>query len=77
MLHQTTVFAQTVTWVLCTQGNTSLVEVEAPDATRFPLFASATYTETILRPGDTLFIPRKCWHYVRSLSTSISVNFWF
>lgn len=29
------------------------------------------------RSGDMLFIPSKHWHYVRSLSPSFSVNFWF
>jgi len=35
------------------------------------------YSEAILAPGDMLFIPSKHWHYVRSLSPSFSVNFWF
>jgi hypothetical protein len=43
----------------------------------FPLFGSAPYTECILRPGEMLYIPPGCWHYVRSLSTSFSVSFWW
>jgi Cupin-like domain/SET domain len=39
--------------------------------------ASAMYTEALLFPGDCLFIPSRVWHYVRSLSTSVSVNYWF
>lgn len=35
------------------------------------------YWETILRPGDTLVIPIGWWHYVRSLSISFSVSFWW
>ncbi|KAK7208202.1 hypothetical protein BZA70DRAFT_39597 [Myxozyma melibiosi] len=35
------------------------------------------YYECILKPGDALFIPGGWWHYVRSLSNSFSVNFWF
>ncbi|PWN47722.1 Clavaminate synthase-like protein [Violaceomyces palustris] len=31
----------------------------------------------ILHPGDVLFIPRGWYHCVRSLSTSVSVNWWF
>jgi hypothetical protein len=44
---------------------------------RFPLFHSATYTETILAPGDSLYLPIGWWHYIRSLTPSFSVSFWF
>ena len=37
----------------------------------------AEYVEGVLGPGDMLFIPKSVWHYVRSLTTSVSVNFWF
>jgi lysine-specific demethylase 8 len=59
------------------QGNLSAVEIASPDMETHPLFAKAVYTETVLGPGEMLFIPAKCWHYVRSLSTSFSVSFWF
>ncbi|KAG0276996.1 hypothetical protein BGZ95_006704 [Linnemannia exigua] len=58
-------------------GNTSQVNVEEPDLKRHPLFAEAEYVETILGPGDMLYIPFQWWHYIRSLSTSFSVSFWF
>ncbi|KAM5360380.1 hypothetical protein ACJZ2D_013802 [Fusarium nematophilum] len=35
------------------------------------------YWECILEPGDTLVIPIGWWHYVRSLSVSFSVSFWW
>ncbi|KAK9456735.1 hypothetical protein V1511DRAFT_495154 [Dipodascopsis uninucleata] len=35
------------------------------------------YFECILGPGDALFIPCGWWHYVKSLSPSFSVSFWF
>lgn len=54
----------------------SPVRVEAPDLRRFPRFSNAAFTELVLGPGDVLFIPRGHWHYVRSLSASVSVNFW-
>jgi lysine-specific demethylase 8 len=62
-------------------GNTnsygrSPVRVEAPDLARYPAFAAATYAELVLAPGEVLFLPQGHWHYVRSLSTSVSVNFW-
>ena len=62
---------------LCAQGNMSEVDVEAPDLGRHPRFADAAYEEVVLRPGEMLFIPARTWHYVRSLSTSWSVSFWF
>lgn len=55
----------------------SPVRVEAPNLEAHPDFAEAPFEEVILGPGDMLFIPRGVWHYVRSLTTSVSVNFWF
>lgn len=57
--------------------NTSQVDVENPDLKKFPLFSSAPYVETILEPGSMLYLPPRMWHYVRSLSTSFSVSFWW
>ncbi|XP_067145496.1 lysine-specific demethylase 8 [Centruroides vittatus] len=57
--------------------NTSQVDVENPDLNKFPKFSSAQYQECILKSGEVLYIPRKCWHYVRSLSVSFSVSFWW
>ena len=59
------------------QRNISPVRIEAPDLERHPLFAQATHTEVVLGPGEMLFIPSGTWHYVRSLTPSLSVNFWF
>merc|ERR1711879_1064721 len=55
----------------------SPVRTEFPDSVQHPEFLKAPYEETILGPGDMLFIPRFTWHYVRSLTTSISVSFWY
>jgi len=61
----------------CRQGNFSAVNCEFEDTKKHPLCLKATYMDTILYPGDALFIPAGCWHYIRSLSTSFSVNsFW-
>ncbi|KAI4141962.1 MAG: hypothetical protein LQ341_003358 [Variospora aurantia] len=61
-------------------SNTSEVDAEAPtdelDA-EYPLFRHAEYVETILREGECLYIPVGWWHYVRSLSVSFSVSFWW
>ena len=59
------------------QQNISAVNVEQPDLTRHPKFANAEYLECILGPGDMLYIPAKYWHYVRSLSPAMSINFWY
>ncbi|CAG8960989.1 hypothetical protein HYFRA_00002528 [Hymenoscyphus fraxineus] len=44
---------------------------------KFPLFALADYVECVLEEGQCLYIPLGWWHYVRSLSPSCSVSFWF
>lgn len=59
------------------QKNISAVNVEQPDLEKHPKFANTDYFECVLSPGDMLFIPAKHWHYVRSLSPAISVNFWY
>ncbi|XP_042683868.1 bifunctional peptidase and arginyl-hydroxylase JMJD5 [Centrocercus urophasianus] len=57
--------------------NTSQVDVEDPDLTKFPNFRKAAFQSCILMPGQVLFIPVKYWHYVRSLDISFSVSFWW
>ncbi|XP_061414756.1 bifunctional peptidase and arginyl-hydroxylase JMJD5-like isoform X3 [Lethenteron reissneri] len=58
-------------------NNTSQVDVLRPDTCQFPRFTEAPFQEVVLSPGDALFIPRKHWHYVNSLSHSFSVSFWW
>lgn len=43
----------------------------------FPLFSKAEFVDCILEAGECLYIPIGWWHYVRSLSVSFSVSFWF
>lgn len=57
--------------------NTSQVDCEKPDLEKFPKFSEAVYLECVLKPGDMLYIPPKHWHYVKSLSVSFSVSFWW
>lgn len=57
--------------------NTSQVDVDQIDHSRFPEFAQTPYFECQLEPGDMLFIPKKFWHYVRALSPSWSVSYWW
>ena len=44
---------------------------------KYPKFQGAKGFECILYPGDVLYIPPKCWHFVKSLSKSCSLSFWF
>jgi len=44
---------------------------------RYPLYSSAEYVDLILEEGECLYIPLGWWHYVRSLSVSFSVSFWW
>ena len=57
--------------------NTSQVDVENPDGDEFPKFKEAHFSECILREGEMLYMPPKYWHYIRSLSVSFSVSFWW
>ncbi|KAL5348198.1 hypothetical protein ACLOAV_006678 [Pseudogymnoascus australis] len=44
---------------------------------RFKAFGEARYVDVILEEGEYLYIPVGWWHYVRSLSVSFSVSFWW
>lgn len=57
--------------------NTSQVDVENPDSAKFPLFQQAPFLECILAESELLYIPPKYWHFVKSLSVSFSVSFWW
>lgn len=55
----------------------SLVNPDQPDLEKHPKFAAAKQYEAVLHPGDMLWLPPCWWHQIRSLDTSISVNFWW
>ena len=57
--------------------NTSRVDLENPDLAAYPEFAEAEGFESVLREGQMLYIPPKCWHFVKSLTPSFSLSFWF
>ncbi|KAH9887161.1 Clavaminate synthase-like protein [Xylariomycetidae sp. FL2044] len=40
-------------------------------------FGEVTFLDCILEPGEVLYIPIGWWHYVRGLSVSFSVSFWW
>jgi hypothetical protein len=71
-------------------GNTSLFDVgvmegwdEVPEGGEVEReggaeeFNNIPYVECILEEGDALYIPIGWWHYVRGLSVSFSVSFWW
>lgn len=58
-------------------GNTSQIDAENVDYEKFPLVRNVKLMEVILHEGDMLYIPKHFWHFVKSLSTSFSVSFWW
>ncbi|KAK9845504.1 hypothetical protein WJX81_008092 [Elliptochloris bilobata] len=58
--------------------NSSQVDLDAPGAAqRWPGLAQAPLVDCLLRPGQMLYVPPGWWHYVRALTTSFSVSFWW
>lgn len=53
----------------------SEVDLERPDPGRFPAFAEATVLETVVEPGETMFLPLGWWHQVASLDVSLSFSY--
>lgn len=48
-----------------------------PPGSVYPGVAALPYCDVVLRPGQMLYIPPGWWHFVRSLSVSFSVSFWW
>ena len=57
--------------------NNCFVDLDTPQPAAQPLFEGTPFMQCVLAPGELLYIPRLCWHYVRSLETSLSVSFWW
>jgi hypoxia-inducible factor 1-alpha inhibitor (HIF hydroxylase) len=54
------------------------VNLEAPDYFMFPKVKDLRGFETVVGPGDILYIPNCWWHQVETLSeNSVSITFWF
>ena len=51
--------------------------MENPDFEQFPGFEGVQCYDIVVGPGDVVYIPKGWWHYISSLSASISVSFWF
>lgn len=56
-------------------GTFSAVDAAHPDLTRHPRYAEATVLETVLEPGQLLFVPVGWWHWVEALDVSATVSF--
>ncbi|KAJ0280887.1 hypothetical protein COL940_006023 [Colletotrichum noveboracense] len=52
-------------------------DAEGRDAIELEEFRGLRYWDCVLEKGDVLYIPMGWWHYVRSLSVSFSVSFWW
>ncbi|KAG5118465.1 hypothetical protein AAZX31_12G052900 [Glycine max] len=57
--------------------NSSQVDLDDMDEKKFPKVQDLEFVDCILEEGEMLYIPPKWWHYVRSLTTSFSVSFWW
>ncbi|EEB16154.1 Hypoxia-inducible factor 1 alpha inhibitor, putative [Pediculus humanus corporis] len=58
----------------------SQVDFENPDLKKFPKFSQVKGQETVLGPGDVLYIPIYWWHHIESLMRggyTFSINFWY
>jgi len=53
----------------------SAVDLDRVDLEAFPRIRNVLVLETVLEPGDFLFIPIGWWHWLGSLDVSISLSF--
>ena len=58
-------------------SNNSRIDVQNPDYEKYPNYEGVPYWEGVIHEGDMLYIPPTHWHYVKSLSVSFSVSFWW
>lgn len=54
----------------------SRINYRAPDIAQFPNFAKTRALQVVVGPGDVLFVPPYTWHYVETLSPSVSLSTW-
>lgn len=57
--------------------NSSQVDLDNIDDGQYPKVHDLEFLDCILEEGEMLYIPPKWWHYVRSLTISFSVSFWW
>lgn len=56
-------------------GVFSKVDLEDPNYEKYPLFQQVNMIETVLHPGEVIFVPVGWWHQVKGLDISISLSF--
>ncbi|MBW4487889.1 MAG: cupin-like domain-containing protein [Trichocoleus desertorum ATA4-8-CV12] len=56
-------------------GVFSRVDLENIDYEKYPLFKDVQIIETVLEPGEVIFVPVGWWHQVKGLDVSISLSF--
>jgi [histone H3]-dimethyl/trimethyl-L-lysine36 demethylase len=57
--------------------NTSQVDLDHPGPEQRGALRGVPFEECVLGAGQMLYIPPGWWHYVKALSTSFSVSFWW
>jgi lysine-specific demethylase 8 len=55
----------------------SRIDADNIDLNLFPKISQAVVHGATIHEGDAIYIPGDTWHYVRSLSKSISLSFWW
>jgi hypothetical protein len=45
------------------------------DFERYPMFKQVKIHSLTLAPGEVLFLPVGCWHFVKALEISITMSF--
>ncbi|HBB33701.1 MAG TPA: hypothetical protein DDZ80_27120 [Cyanobacteria bacterium UBA8803] len=56
-------------------GVFSDVDLENPDYEKYPLFKEVRVIETVLEPGEVIFVPVGWWHQVKGLDITIALSF--
>lgn len=57
--------------------NTSQIDLEAASSEETAVLASLQHVDCLLLPGQTLYIPPGWWHFVKAVTVSFSVSFWW
>ena len=77
-VKRVTLFPPTMSRLLNPHGNSSLLTLQnIPDAERLRLLKFAGGYDSVLQPGETLYIPTLWWHCLEYRTVAMSVNFRF